>query len=492
MMRLLALLASLILCGCETAGDAFRTTPGLFFDSNAMQGRQVRIDLERAIRASLPSTAFKTSDLNCASEDNANAECANSLEIWMNRLDRHARQYPTEGKTARNSIAGQLLLASEHDCSLYLQHLHRGQSYSRLISEVSSTALSVASSIATPESSSNILAAGSGVLSSAGGSVDRHVFADQAAEVIARQIRRERTDERAQLEQRLRDYSYAQYSLSEAISDIVAYHDTCSLVYALGKMEEQLIERETAIRASRQAAQLLADQQASGQQVLAVIQGIEGAVLHPSSLLPPGGSRSTTLNLIASESPDLNYYRDSVLRHLTEAQPDLSPTDTLTEDGLNTWRTAFQNALQLNEQAECSEGAVWIRCQFAMLALDAVPQSLGTPTVRSDEDIIGAVRSALSRRQQDLQLARGTQALLLAQFAEAAGPDEDMPARFNALAGPYSRDPLIAAMAATLSGLVPTGAEQADEVRSRANQIAAQTALEFAELYLTTFTPEQN
>src|SRR5690606_6326264 len=118
-----------------------------------------------------------------------------------------------------------------------------------------------------------------GAWSTASGATwDRNVYAEQAAEMIAEEIRKLRVTERATLEAKY-TRSYDQWPLATALTDVADFHNSCSMLRGISLIQDAVANRERSVRAARQAAMAALNAGGDGVAVAAAVAGVESIFL---------------------------------------------------------------------------------------------------------------------------------------------------------------------------------------------------------------------
>ncbi|MDO8379536.1 hypothetical protein [Phenylobacterium sp.] len=149
----------------------------------------------------------------------------------------------------RNAIVGAVLMASDKNCDVYLEYFHGNQIAIKAFSSVSATLFSGAAAIASPASSSRVLAALGSAATGVGGNLNEAAFSSKAADVVASGIRAERATMRLEMDTRMaKPDNYTVWPLSLALADAFRYHGRCNaisgLAYLQGKAEKAKSDAE--------------------------------------------------------------------------------------------------------------------------------------------------------------------------------------------------------------------------------------------------------
>lgn len=143
---------------------------------------------------------------------------------------------PDQRKGWRNEIVNAVIMASEKNCSVYLEYLHGNQIAIKSISSVSATLLSGAAAVTTPTRSAQLLAAMGSAATGVGANLSESIFSNRAAEVIASGIQAERATLRAQINRSL-PAPYDTWPLTAALTDAVAFHSRCNAISGLAYLQ---------------------------------------------------------------------------------------------------------------------------------------------------------------------------------------------------------------------------------------------------------------
>jgi len=265
-------IATTLMAGCATllsacsTGDIGRRQPFLYepgapvrMGGGPTQGpiRERQIDLQETLKSALTSAG--------------GAAPSGTLDDLVEAADRSPANL-----RIRNLVAGQWISASEANCVVYLQGLRSGQVTSRIGFDFLSAGLAGASAISTPASSAKLLAALSGFSTAEASSLDRNIFAQQGAEIIADAIDQLRAEDLEILKKHLKE-DYATWSLPMAMRDLFAYHGDCSMLRGFSKLKNAVVAREQDIANIRKAAAAIQAKNGSGAQVAAVVAAFESS-----------------------------------------------------------------------------------------------------------------------------------------------------------------------------------------------------------------------
>jgi hypothetical protein len=190
-------------------------------------------------------------------------------QVWFPRLI--AAVDASNSKSVRNGIVSTYIAASTANCTVYVQALRSGQVSTRLTTDVLAGALATASSIATPQSSAQLLAALSGFSIATGSTMDRNIFAQQGAEIVADAILTLRAETRLGIEASMKK-SYAEWPLGLALADLHNYQGDCSMLRGFSRMRDAVNAREQTIQALRNAAAAVVRNDGSARQVMSVFE----------------------------------------------------------------------------------------------------------------------------------------------------------------------------------------------------------------------------
>ena len=242
-------------------------------------------------------------------------------------------------KKLRNSVASQLISASNANCATYLGGLRGGQVTSRLATDMLALGFSLSGTLAKGAATAKRLSAYAGVANGIGATIDRDIFSQQAAELIADAIVQKRDTLETGLEKRFND-TYMTWPLATVLANVTTYHQECTVMRGLSSMREVIIAREQTVAAIRNAAQAVALSGGDAKQVVAVLAGLDpvtskSLVVSPESDMPASG--------LQAKADDLTYAlrkaqacRDAIL----EAHNVVDPTKvgTCQTDDTGSWK----------------------------------------------------------------------------------------------------------------------------------------------------------
>jgi hypothetical protein len=274
-MRLLApvAVASVLLAGCASgriesgwpfpveAAAAVRITNSEGSDGKPL--RQMQPDLTALIVDELARHGFSYP------AKPAKTEGIVDRQVWFPRLI--AAVDASRSASVRNGIVSTYIAASTANCTVYVQALRSGQVSTRLTTDVLAGALSTASSIATPQSSAQLLAALSGFSIATGSTMDRNIFAQQGAEIVADAILTLRAETRLMIEANMKK-TYAEWPPGLALADLHNYQGDCSMLRGFSRMRDAVNAREQTIQALRNAAAAVVRNDGSARQVMSVFE----------------------------------------------------------------------------------------------------------------------------------------------------------------------------------------------------------------------------
>ncbi|MBA4337368.1 MAG: hypothetical protein C0421_00805 [Hyphomonas sp.] len=215
-------------------------------------------------------SALGTAANGCRNDKNEQAE----LNCLLGRLDDAALQF--KSREIRNGLTAQLINASNVNCRSYLWSLRDTQVGGRLASDIFTGGFSLAATLNQHLPTAQLLS-GLGAFSSAtGASVDRAVFAQAGVEIISEQIIEMRKASREHIEKKM-EREYEDYPLGLALADVSDYHQECSVMRGLSRMQSNLAQREAQIAVSRLTALRIVDAGGDGKAVAAAIGGVADA-----------------------------------------------------------------------------------------------------------------------------------------------------------------------------------------------------------------------
>jgi|GEM_PF-3013343 len=187
----------------------------------------------------------------------------------------------SRNERARNSVASQLVAASVHNCNIYMQSLRGGQVGARTTADLATSTFGVAGAVIEPLSTARTLSSLAALSTAWGASWDRNVYADQAAEMVADEIRKLRLTERAALEAKYA-LPYDEWPMAAALADVAEFHNSCTMLRGISLIQDAVINRERSVRATRIAAQSALDAGGDGRAVMAAVNGVAQAFLGTS------------------------------------------------------------------------------------------------------------------------------------------------------------------------------------------------------------------
>lgn len=176
----------------------------------------------------------------------------------------------------RNDVVSAWVAASTANCSVYTQALRSGQVTARLASDFFAGGFAVASTLTSPIRNANLLSGLSAFSTAEGASVDRDIFAQQGAELVADAIVQLRTTDLTKIQSKMR-LEYDDWPMAMAMSDLFAFHGDCTMLRGFSRMRDALLTREQTIQAIRAAAAGVAKNGGSPQQVAAVISAMDAS-----------------------------------------------------------------------------------------------------------------------------------------------------------------------------------------------------------------------
>jgi hypothetical protein len=153
-------------------------------------------------------------------------------------------------KQVRNDVVASWVAASTANCGVYVQALRSGQVTTRLATDFFSGGLAAASSLAAPVRTAKLLSALSAFSTAEGASVDRNIFAQQGAELVADAILQMRAEDRTKIEASMAR-SYDEWPMGLAMADLFDFHKDCSMLRGFTRMRVALEQREQDVAATR-------------------------------------------------------------------------------------------------------------------------------------------------------------------------------------------------------------------------------------------------
>ena len=162
-----------------------------------------------------------------------------------------ASEPPEAARRIRDQLVGQLIAASDQNCRIYMANLRSNQVTVRMGTDIGAIATGVAGGATSHGPTAGLLASLSGAFTSVGASVDRNVFAETGAELIADAVHSQRDERRTRLQEKLVSLDAGQFPIAVALAEVYRYHGDCSMLGGLIQMQEALQDREYAVRAAR-------------------------------------------------------------------------------------------------------------------------------------------------------------------------------------------------------------------------------------------------
>jgi hypothetical protein len=215
------------------------------------------------------------------------------FDWWMATVD---KDLDTERQLkVRNTVAQAIVDASTRNCDAYLNSLRGDQVANRTLSDILATGFGIAGGLTDPVRNAKILSSLGGFSTAFGASIDRNIFAQQAVELIADQVKKYRAAERTTIEGKY-SRSYSDWSLEQAMADVVEYHADCSLMKGLVLTQDSLTKREALVEAARAAAAKAAKGGSSGSTVSDIVDAIVGAGSDQAPAPPPAQSAAPLAN----------------------------------------------------------------------------------------------------------------------------------------------------------------------------------------------------
>lgn len=275
--------------GKINSGNPIRTEPSAALSAGNKPLREMQIDLPATLSAALRAKNQLVPDTTAAPV----------TMISERQLEKLIVAVDFSGDEAiRNSVVSQLIAASTANCSVYLQALRSGQVSSRLTADVASTVFGIAGSLTEPVRSAKILSGLSAFSTATGASIDRTIFAQQGAELIADAITQLRNDDRRLLEKRM-SQNLQQWTMGLALADLYRFHGDCSMVRGLSRMREAVTARDQDVRAVRLAAAAIARNGGSAADVAEAVAGLSAPpeLANDSAQTPPQAPADAAMDL---------------------------------------------------------------------------------------------------------------------------------------------------------------------------------------------------
>jgi hypothetical protein len=402
------------------------------------------------------------------------------FDTWMATVDKDpdtARQMKV-----RNTVAQAIVDASTRNCDAYLNSLRGDQVANRTFSDILATGFGIAGGLTNPVQNAKILSSLGGFSTAFGASIDRNVFAQQAVELIADQIKKYRATERTTIEAKY-SKSYADWSLGEAMADVAEYHADCSLMKGLVLTQDSLTKREALVQAARAAAQKAVDGGAAGQTVANIVDAIAQAGSDQSATAsPPTPAQTQTASTNSSSATlstaDLDAQSAALSKCLAEVEAQVTA-------GLSV--TSFLSAGDFAAGGSCANGASWDH-QFIVTMnehlsgkkLDAVSGDAKAAEFQAEES---AISNEVSAQKVEIVAIRNAALGYIAELAQNGGSPNDVQTAVAQLTTPaiVANDPVFDAMkqAASVTLAAPEGKLTPGQM-SAALAIAAAQAYESA------------
>lgn len=147
----------------------------------------------------------------------------------LGRFEAFGSLEPAVAQAQRDALVGMLVLASDRNCSLYLDNLRKTQAtYQSTFTMTSMVLSSAAGFTPTDIRTARVLSGLSSLTSGAADTLDRSVFAEQNTSVIIGAIENSRAAQRQELFAKMAQ-PYATWRMSNALADAFDYHGQCSV-----------------------------------------------------------------------------------------------------------------------------------------------------------------------------------------------------------------------------------------------------------------------
>jgi hypothetical protein len=290
----------------------------------------------------------------------------------------------------RNEIVGQILVAAEDNCAAYLKAVRGSQVASRTSFDILTSGLTTAGAIASPERSARLLAALGSASNGIGASFDRDVFAEKGVELVAQEIDRVQTDLRTAIEQNKKQ-SYADWDLGSAIADISTYHNECSMLRGLARVQDAVANRDSNLKTVRQVVARVIAAGGTANQVNAALAGVvDAASFRP----PPTSSNGALSNKAPSLDVDVSDFADKSLTCLLWAEDWLNNNSTKTEADL----------VGVNGPSDFQADCINRNDAFAKIFLDEAGKALSRDT-KLQKDSNGGLEKKFATMRDDVQSA---------------------------------------------------------------------------------------
>lgn len=147
-------------------------------------------------------------------------------------------------KVPRNRLQAYLMAASDSKCSIHLSTLLNQATNVNLITGVSALALGAAAPLIKPITTKNAFAAAAALSTGERSLFNEEVFKQMVATTVLKAIISSRESQAAIIASR-RDDNTTQYSVDDAIRDVIEYHDRCSFYRGLTELSEAVEKKAT-------------------------------------------------------------------------------------------------------------------------------------------------------------------------------------------------------------------------------------------------------
>ncbi len=284
---------SMLLCGClagQTGRRGIKTEPASMATVNNKRMREYQPSFERLIVARMEldtgavGEARATTAKATVAEIKGRIAASSMTEADFDRLiiSVGAAEDP---KSVRNDLVSVLVASSTANCNAYVQALRSGQVTSRMTTDLLGAGFATAASLVRPAETAEMLSALSAYSITTGASIDRNIFAQQGAELVADAIMQLRMEGRRNIEANMKK-AYADWPMGLALADVFAFHGDCTMMRGFSRMRDAVVNRDLEVRTLRAAASAVAVAGGSKDHVLAVFAGAPVAVPEVGDTIP--------------------------------------------------------------------------------------------------------------------------------------------------------------------------------------------------------------
>jgi hypothetical protein len=309
-------------------------------------------------------------------------------------------------KLIRNSTIAQLMAASTTNCGIYLNNLRGGQVSNRLIADLASSSFSIAASLIEPIETARVFSGIAAFSTSAGASIDRNIFAQQGAELVADAIVQLREKDRAYIEGRMNE-DLTRWPMGLALTDFARFHADCSMLRGLSQMREAVTARELEVRSVRAAAMAVAQRGGTGLEVAAAVTGSVPNVvtIEPRSSTPTASDFRGDLDRMKSEA--LKCFNSATRAFSDDPAERATPAASCSADPKSKWENRYivwvNDDLEKIDLSTAEKHATASRSQDAAIAALAQAKAKSTPDQVEIQTLDQAVKDAENQRTAALR-----------------------------------------------------------------------------------------